>query len=298
MEHRINCFEWQNHSSEFLDGTLPEKQQQKAEKHLETCKECRQRSKHYQLLLTSIRQQKKATLPPHLEQPAFRLPLSRTEWTRLHLSRWEVLPWHLRTLIEGVGIVFVILFGISSAPKIRAWYQKSMENNVNHPESIALTDSFSEGVDSSVPPLAENPARNSQTLSATEELNGEDDTDENDIRVGRAQLWRFTLKTVSPDELRPQVIQGLKELGIPSNTPGLGGMQVPGGIEFDLILPQSFVSGIKHTLEKLITDDPNASGQKSNPPEEAENFSWYKVKSKRKIPEDQSQVVIWLPQPN
>jgi hypothetical protein len=101
------------------------------------------------------------------------------------------------------------------------------------------------------------------------------------------------LKTVSPDELRPKVIQALIEMNIPNTTVGINGMQVPGGIEFDLVLPQSAVPNIKKALQKL-TPHSNDSQDESSA---SESFSWYKVKSKRKLPEGKSQVVIWLAQP-
>jgi hypothetical protein len=127
-----------------------------------------------------------------------------------------------------------------------------------------------------------------------DEISGEDESPQSAVHAGQPQLWRFTLKTVSPDELRPQVIKALQELNIPPHTHGLAGTQVPGGIEFDLILPQTIVPNIKHALEKII---PGAAGDKDSPVG-SEIFSWYKVKSRKKLPEGTSKVVIWLSQPN
>jgi hypothetical protein len=135
-----------------------------------------------------------------------------------------------------------------------------------------------------------------------DELSGEDDSEEknprelaNAIHVGRSELWRFTLKTVSPDELRPQVIQGLTSVGLSPQSQDLGGTQVPGGIEFDMTVPQKLVPEIKYILEKLA---PPSKVDTSRPRSGKETFTWYKVKSKRKLPEGTSQVVIWLSQPN
>ena len=79
------------------------------------------------------------------------------------------------------------------------------------------------------------------------------------------------------------MIKTLTELGIPQST-GLGGMQVPGGIEFDLILPDASVPNIKHSLSKLTPRLSEQSNSAAAPG--PDNFSWYKVKSKRKCPRD------------
>jgi hypothetical protein len=132
--------------------------------------------------------------------------------------------------------------------------------------------------------------------STGDELSGEDESEgeADNVKVGKSQLWRFSLKSVSPDELRPLVIRALTALEVPATTPGLQGMKVPGGIEFDLLLPQALVPKIKNALQKISPPLP----VRVNEVPGAESFTWYRVKSRRKVPEGRSQVVIWLSQPN
>ncbi len=292
----MTCFTLQSRTSDYLEGTLSESLKREAEDHLGNCKECHARHRHYRLILAAIANQPKSTLPALLKKSPLTNPLPRGPTSQPTLIQWESIPWLLRTLIEGVGIVVFILFGTYSAPKIRALYEKNIDKSLtDFHESTHLNEILPDTVDPVLPPLQENPV-NLSGSQAGDDISGEDDSeDDDDVHVGRSQLWRFTLKTVSPDELRPQVVKALTEAGVPLSLPGLGGIQVPGGIEFDLVLPQSSVPNIKHFLQKMA---PPPFSDKVNSPSGSENFTWYRVKSKRKLPEGTSQVVIWLSQPN
>lgn len=296
MERKMSCFEWSNYSSDYLDGTLTDALKREADDHLESCKECSERNKHYRLILSSIADQPRVALPTALKRSPFSAVILKGEVARFSLSRWEKIPWHIRTLVEGMGIVLVVLIGISSAPRLRALYEKSLERSLNDfKESLSLSENSEDILDPAIPPLQGKGGHAVVPVtSEPDELYGEDDSENDDVKVGKSELWRFTLKTVSPDEMRPQVVKALTELGIPMNTPGMGGTQVPGGIEFDMVLPLSQVQNIKHAIQKLA---PKTSEESSDQPG-SENFTWYKVKSRRKLPEGKSQVVIWLAQPN
>jgi hypothetical protein len=296
----MTCFDFQNRTSDYLDGTLTEPLKRDADDHLAHCKECSERQKHFRTILAAIASQPKLVLPPSLKKDPLSSVLPKNHVSRLSFSRWQYVPWYLRTLIEGTGIVALVLLCISSAPKIRSLYETNIEKSLNDfRESSRLTDTLAESVDPAIPPLqGKGLSPISGTVTRDDDLSGEDEESESnvsDIRVGRSQLWRFTLKTVSPDELRPQVVKALTELGLPSTLQGLGGVQVPGGIEFDLVVPQSTVANLKHALEKLT---PRPTEGNSDSSAENKNFSWYRVKSKRKLSEDKSQVVIWLAQPS
>jgi hypothetical protein len=201
----------------------------------------------------------------------------------------------VRTTLEAIGIVFVVSIGISSAPKVRSLYETSIEKSLNEFRvGLNVSESLMDGAETRFPPVQSRVEPRADGSVSHDDLAGEDDSDqEEDIRVGKSQLWRFTLKTVSPDEMRPQIVKALQELNIPTDTPGLGGTQVPGGIEFDLTLPQSAVPNIKRALQKLSPKSVENDEESEGP----QTFSWYKVKSKKKLPDGKSQVVIWLSQP-
>lgn len=312
----MNCFEWHSRSSDFLDGSLIGETKVAAEKHLSQCKECSERHNHYRILLSSIANQSRSTLPIPIRKAPLTPQHSRRSNSRGARSKWERIPWYLRTIIEGISVVLLILLGISAGPRIRAIYERNIEQSVtelsdtfNDPENVAgvlntgagsaeqvvanLTDAsqrhdeFSgedEGEDAPVEPLDED------AQSADEESNS-DSTNE-DIRVGNSEIWRFNVKTDSPEEIRPKIVQALTDLKIPTSTPGIGGTKAPGGIQFDLIISKHAIPGLKRQLQKIAPPPPEGL---SNTPI-GETFAWYKIKSRRKIPEGKSRVVIWISQ--
>jgi hypothetical protein len=70
------------------------------------------------------------------------------------------------------------------------------------------------------------------------------------------------------------------------------GVNAPGGIQFDLLVPQSAVARLKQELLQLAPPPPD--GLADTPA--GETFTWYKIKSKRKIPAGKARVVIWISQ--
>jgi hypothetical protein len=308
---QMNCFEWHARSSDFLDGTLPEEFKQAAEGHVDSCKECNERHKHYRLLLSAISGQPRSTLPVPIRKAPLTATLPRLDMAAVGRSRWESLPWYVRTTAEATGIVFLILSAIIVAPKLRILYEKGREARLTE-----FTDLFRRRDDGEAELLlAQNiPAARGKMTSehgshasdfeteggddeAYEELIEESNErvevlgdDGSTIRVGNSEIWRFTLKADSPAELRPKIVEILTSLRIPSSTPGLGGIEAPGGIQFDLLLPKSAVPHIKTRLQKLA---PKAPLDLSNTPA-AETFTWYKTRSRRPITQGRTRVVIWL----
>ena len=53
----MNCFEWSNHSSDYLDGTLSKSTQDQADEHLKVCPDCTERLQHYRFIVSSISHQ-------------------------------------------------------------------------------------------------------------------------------------------------------------------------------------------------------------------------------------------------
>jgi hypothetical protein len=112
---------------------------------------------------------------------------------------------------------------------------------------------------------------------------------DSDVQVGKAEIWRFNLKTDAPAIVRGQILKALKDTGVPENTPGIGGVEAPGGIQFDLLVPISVIAPLKGQLERL-------AGRPSENLPFNETFTWYKNRSKKPIPNGMSRVVIWLSQ--
>ncbi len=324
----MNCFDWQNRASDYLDGTLMGSVKSEADRHLDSCRECTERFKHYRIILSSISAQPRAELPIPIRKSPLISGLPRLG-LRLTRSRWDHIPWYLRTTIEGVGIVFMILLGISTGPKLRVIYERSVEANLEE-----FTQSFREWRESrfqtdedapltrgkSVAPASAQgtgaaPDALNDTAQRTDELasgdsDSEGDTsadddddatpveggggtnDTSDVRVGSNEIWRFMLKTDSPHEMRSKIVRILTDLHIPANTRGLGGIEAPGGIQFDLLVSPDMIAGIKRELQAIA---PKPPAELANTPA-GETFTWYKNKSKTRLPDQKTRVVIWLSQ--
>jgi len=309
----MNCFEWQSHSSDYLDGTLIASAKKEAEAHLDSCKECTERSKHYRVLLTAIANQPRSTLPVPIRRSPLTAVLPKLDVGKLGRSRWERVPWYIRTTIEGVSIVMVILLGISAGPKLRSIYERRMERNLSD-FNETLSDPATESADpvaAQIPLTRANPANPLATdaQSVGDDYSGENEADDSSddedsstagqggksgslLHVGSSEIWRFNFKADSPHDIRPKIVQILTSAGLATSTPGIGGVEVPGGIQFDLLVPQNIVANLKPQLEKLAPVRPEGHTDSAV----WETFTWYKNKSKTKLPAGQTRIVIWLSQ--
>jgi DNA-directed RNA polymerase specialized sigma24 family protein len=214
-------------------------------------------------------------------------------WRRPKLNRdwkkvWIDLPAPIKLSIESLGIVAVIFGSIHFAPLVREIYERKMDERL---QGLIETNDGRLSI-----PLQRGRTEGSTDLSiADSEYSGGDETteaesDHDEIKVGRSEIWRFNVKTDSPAQMRTKIIQSFQNLGLPQDTPGLGGVEAPGGIQFDILVPQSAVAGIKQELERHLPSL-DESGNNYN-----DLFTWYKNRSKKPIPSGYSRVVIWLSQ--
>ena len=295
----MNCFEWQSRASDFLDGILMGPEKKEAEKHLEECEACNERHQHYRIILTSIAGAPRVSLPI----PVRKAPLSAL-FTVKGLSKgrllWKQTPWYIRTTLEGTGIVFLILLTISAGPKLRQVYERQIEKSVTEYDETFKDPALATGTNPE-PPLqaqgdpadsGEDDFANTADQEENESADSGDEVASDDLHAGSSEVWRFNLKSSSPQEVRPKIVNILTELQIPKNTPGLSGIEAPGGIQFDIFVPQAAVPSLKHQLEKIAPPAPE--GLVNSPM--GETFAWYKNKSKRKLPNGKTRVVIWLSQ--
>jgi hypothetical protein len=314
----LNCFEWQSQSSDHLDGLLEGALKKAAEEHVDSCKDCGERYKHYRLILTSIANQPRSALPvPIRKSPMAGSFLGMDALSSLaalgesvtRKSRWERTPWFIRTSVEGVGIAFIILFVVAMVPRVRTVYEKSIEHRLDAFNLAEVAPEQDQPAAAAIP-LSRGKV---MAVSAEEPAKGEDFDGENEgggntlddeetdggkpIKVGKSEIWRFNLKTDSPHEIRTKVVETLTQLNISADTPGLGGKEAPGGIQFDLLVPQAAVPTIKHQLQNLLSHAAKPQSESVNPRVASnEPFTWYKNKSKRPIPAGKARVVIWLSQ--
>jgi len=313
----MNCFEWQNHSADFLDGALPEAARAEADHHLAECPDCSLRYKHYRAILASIGSQPRATLPIPVRKAPLTGSLPRPE-LRARMSRWQRFPWYVRTSFEALGIVCTALVIVAMVPRLRALYETSMErrlnaligNEVGFDSSSAPADTAAAAVPLAGGNLTEDSAGdeavgNYEGESANASGATDDDADEilpassdapatgKDIVVGNGEIWRFNLKTDSPRDLRTRVVHILTHLKLPSSTPGFGGVEAPGGIQFSLLVRKDLVPPLMEELKKLSASispeiEPNPTAPRNL------DFTWYKTRSRTPIPHGYTRAVIWL----
>lgn len=299
----MECFGWQNLTSDFLDQKLKADLQKKVDAHVQKCDQCGKRVQHLRLLLNTIHRQPKHPLPIPMRKSPLSASLPRLEM--LGRSRWERLPWFIRTGLEGAGIAVLVLAAVALVPTLRDIYERSQERKLD--DLILAEAMIPRDLDSSEPiaPLIRggstgtskdseegfiNEFPSGDTLAEEEAKHASEDPN---LRVGNSQIWRFNLKTDSPKELRRKVIELLIENEIAQSTPGFGGVEAPGGIQFDILIPKEKVLDLKEGLGR-VSQPPRPSLGKAAPLREP--FTWYKSQSRRRIPRGEARVVIWLSQ--
>lgn len=291
----MDCFEIQNRLTESIDGTLTPHDRTAFETHLRGCETCATHQHRLRELVTLLQNQTRAAIPAELRQDPLSFKLPKIQVERSPKAIWKSLPVWVRLLAEGVAIACVVTLGIQVGPRIRSFYEQKMDQRLQ--TMIAAEDLSTESVPLSRGKTDPEAASGDVDFASGD---GEDQPEEPtevsadpNIRVGRSEIWRFNLKTDSPPLVRARIMKIFTDTGIPDTTPGFGGIEAPGGIQFDLIVPQSAIPTLKAQLEKLAAPSPN---QQPGDTPFSETFTWYKNRSKKPIPNGTSRVVIWLSQ--
>ena len=314
----MNCFEWQNRSSDYLDGALIGTGKREADEHLDGCRECTERLQHYRVILAQIAERPRSTLPVPIRKSPLHGSIPKFEFSG-RKSRWEQTPWYVRTGIEGVAVTSMVLFVIAMVPHLRTLYEHSVERRLEalNLGEIATTQGTS-GSATDTAPLARGKVDSANGGSDTPTGNAEDDfnsegesgsdnsadaegDDESGgtgkaVKVGTSEVWRFNITHDSPRDVRTQVLAILKEANVPASTPGFGGTEAPGGIQFDLLLPRGTINGLKQRLQKLAASYAGSQPNPDNPNPKIGKFTWYKNKSRKPIPSGKARTVIWISQ--
>ncbi len=289
VEPEMDCFGAQNRMTDALDGVLSPKVGKAFERHLAHCTECETMSAHIRELITVLHKQPRSLMSNDLREDPLSFPIRRIRNILANpRATWKELPVAIRLLAEGVTIASVVILGIRLGPVAREMYEARMERRLQSMiaaedqsnRAVPLSRGKSEGDDSD---LSDEVANESDSDSSA----GVDVADE--VQVGKAEIWRFNLKTDAPTIVRGQILKALKETGVSEKTPGIGGVEAPGGIQFDLMVPQTVIGPLKSQLERL-------AGTPSENLPFSETFTWYKNRSKKPIPNGMSRVVIWLSQ--
>lgn len=313
----MNCFEWQSVASDYLDGLLSDPEKHRADAHVQDCPRCGERLERYRALVNGIVALPKHPLPAPLRKAPLGVPLplsgdetskaARTDAPAAQSARgrsWRRTPWFVRTSVEGIGIAAIILVVVALVPRITQFYQRSFERrlapfqmdelardlDVQQVDTVASDASLiDETIDAEyADEYAEEPPAD---ISGTGE--GADEEDAEDIYVGNSEIWRFNVKTDSPREMKPKVVETLTKLAIPPDTPGIEGIEAPGGIQFNLLVPKGVVPDLKKKVQELAhTSAPLDTSDTSRAL--SSTFTWYRNKSRKRLPSGTARVVIWL----
>ena len=292
----MNCSEWNNISIDHLDGFLKGQAQREADAHIEGCTKCRERLSHFIGLSNSINQIPRNPLPLALKRTNLKSnffdEITRFDFRKIH-NHWLKAPWYFRATAEASGILALVLLIVWFIPMVRESYEKRVEKQLDALQLEQLAYDYKKAGESDE--HAHAPLERAQSNTESTALMGtEGDTDDDTevTKASKGQIWRFILRTDTPKEVRPKIIQALLDLKIPKETPKIGGVEAPGGIQFDLLIPTELTVELKSKLDKLS----ETVSAPTNLPAGTDILTWYKLKSKTPIPAGKTRIIIWISQ--
>ena len=313
------CFQVQKKSTASLDGKLQPGEASAIEKHLGGCPACTENYRRIRKLLTCASDMPRFFLPA--DQRGHRIAQEKlfSDFRTRSLSFSEI-PWFLRTGAESLVITFGILLAVALIPRFQRLYEASVNQRL---DTLIASSTDESPLDSVAPaskqihiePQNETAANfgEEDSIHSGEDLpplaaEGDSDLDESAVQTdepkqpgaGPSEVWRFSLRTSSPKEARSKVIAKLMALGgTPENTPGLGGVEAPGGIQFNLVVDRAWLPDIRKHLNSLTSDQQNDgrnTARTQNPLSTTEPLRWYRSASKTSLPTGKTRIIIWLSQ--
>jgi hypothetical protein len=315
----LNCFEWTSQSSAFMDGALPPSTQKAAESHIEKCKDCAERLQRYRLILESLRNLERYRAPPEIK---YERELQSHTQPKTAAPGWRRSDRLIRPILRPIknlnsrswtwiGISIIGFVVLTTLPKLQSLYESRLQkrlDSVNFAE-LPITQAPLQDIS------AEEDASQYDDFSGDE---GEEETGLADhaiqepapsewdssaqakaasgtIQVAGAQVWRFILRTDSPQDLRPKVHEALITAGVSPQSRMIHGFVAPGGIQFDVLAPAASITKLKEVLQKLSEEhSPTQDHTVADHPNPTQPFTWYRNRSKRPLPNGAARVVIWL----
>jgi hypothetical protein len=222
-----------------------------------------------------------------------------------------------RSWIAVLGVVFVLL----TIPRARSLYERHLDRRLESyflPSQVQVTpEEVAKAVEAEALRERAGPAQNKEISPTTPSLQGSDDSEFTEEAVEaeeegaeeiplpepslRGGVWRFHLKTHSPKEIRQLIIQHLKTARVIQPGKGAEGIEAPGGIQFDFLIPRESLGPLRDFLKQTVSGSdktPAGGARESNQRASLESalFTWYRGKSATPIPTGQAKVIIWLSQ--
>jgi len=264
-------------------------------------------------------------------------PQARPKSQNLWKSLWKILekietrsasPWFSRPATRSWLGIFAVLLLLLGLPRVRAIYETHLDRRLESyfaptplqvtPEELerASKDDYekerreilgsSQGTgQSQAPSPSFDGTGTGAALSDSEdgedavEADEEGDTaDSSTVGSLRGGVWRFHIKTHSPKELRQQIVSYLKKAALAAPGPAASGIEAPGGIQFDFIIPKSALGPLRDYLRSIAEARIPPAPQKARPNASLESapFTWYRGRNATSLPAGQAKVIIWLSQ--
>jgi hypothetical protein len=302
MGSDLSCFDWSNLAAEYLDGSLAPGMKRRADEHLVECRECSERHQHYRLILESLRSLPRTPTPSdlqhELESQAPRLALTSASPL---LKVWKASLQSILKSPRTATVAAAIIAGLAllgALPKIRSFYEQRIQQRLD-------SSNFAE-----LPITGQSPLANEDSIDEfiSEDVDEEEDSggdlveaslqDGSIKKASAPQVWRFILRSDSPQEMRAKIHRSLLDARALPTSRFLNGFAAPGGIQFDAFVPTENIERLRDQLASIV----DQKGTAVTPAGEAESqgpyptspFNWYKNKSKRPLPAGAARVIVWI----
>jgi hypothetical protein len=226
-------------------------------------------------------------------------------------ARMKKLPFSIRFALETGSLLAILVFLMWMIPEIRNKYENSIQKRINdYLIEASLVDSPPPAGTTKEPRAVSLPAADSDKnqLAKTSDSSNEDNVDQGvnsankkQPRVNDQETWRFSFTGSLTTDIETGIEGILKKYSVDQSKP----ITVPGGIQFDFVLPIGSLIALKTSLEEMTSELQKKSLSTSSNTDAASarqaslsaiNMSWYKKRNMgtRKIPVGHVQVIIWI----
>ncbi|MCM0605303.1 MAG: hypothetical protein KA715_04375 [Xanthomonadaceae bacterium] len=282
----MNCFSLRNTLPDLArGGTAPE-----SIAHLQSCPECIKKLSHIKEIRQLIKRLPHHSVLPELKKIALEdtdgiddeyLENMKEEQRKTRL--FDQSPWYVKSGIEALALAVMTIGIIWGIPKVRQLYDRSIQRRL---ETLDLTD------------LSVSNTEDTETIAQTTTQVMSDE-----IKAVANEVWRFNIKTDLLHELQTRLLNAIKSEHSVDNRETVVGTIAPGGVQIDFTASVEFIqqfkgeiNAIANKLEQENTLPVSAAVSAKTIKPRNSGLTWYKSKSKTKLPKDRIRIVIWLSQ--
>lgn len=217
--------------------------------------------------------------------------MSEVESETLPKKNARKTPWYIKTGLEGGFIGILIISGIALIPNILLLYEKNLDRKLETFEYLQVQSNST-----NIEPAIEDKAVETIDKQPVETIENEVASTSptfKKFKILPHQFIRFVIASSSTEDMRKIVGSILESLSPIENETPLDGLEVPGGIQFKVLLSAQATESFKEQLEKILTEDTLSpvNRNNNNPP-----INWYINPSRRRLPKGAVEVVIFITQ--